>query len=418
MKTTRIGIIGGGSLFTPELVDLLAYHSDIMGPMEITLMDSSEARLDVVGAFCQRILDRLGKSVTLSYADNYEDTIKGSDYILIQFRVGGEEARIQDDKIGMAYKIPFVETVSVCGLASFLRTYYQMEIIAKLVKEHAPKAWVMNFSNPSGALTEALHQLGCEKVIGVCNGATGLLRDIAKILDAQPNQLFINWRGLNHLTVVDRIIYKGEDVFEKVIRPLGEDYTFSYELMKSLGFIPNHYLQYNYFKEDMVRTLQEAKHTRAEEVQKLNAQIFELYKDKTLDTLPDKLIQRGGYGYSRSVADLIKGIATNDRSIHYVQVPNGSILPELPSDAFVEIPVIAMDGEVRALQVEPLPELVKGLVVTMKQYEQLLIKAAQSCSYPELLNAMMVNPLFGSRCLSEPILKEVLHVNETFLPLI
>ena len=416
MKITRIGIIGGGSLFTPELVDLLASHSDSMGPLEIKLMDIDPARLEVVGAFCQRILNRLGKPVTLSYADNYQDTIKGADYILIQFRIGGEDARVQDDKIGMAHKIPFVETVTVCGLASFLRTYYQMEIIAALVKEHAPNAWVMNFSNPSGALTEALHKLGCKKVVGVCNGSISLLRDISKIFNAPTNQFFINWRGLNHLTVVDRIIYKGENVFDKTIGSFDKDFPFSKELMKDLGFIPNHYLQYNYHKEEVVETLQKKKQTRAEEVRELNEQIFELYKDKNLDSLPDELIQRGGYGYSCSVADLIKGISTNDRSIHYLQVPNGSILPELPADAFVEVPVLAMDNEVRALQVEPLPKLLRGLLVTMKQYEQLLIRAAQNRSYSGLLNAMMVNPLFGSRALSKSILKDVLASNKAFLP--
>ena len=164
--------------------------------------------------------------------------------------------------------------------------------------------------------------------------------------------------------------------------------------------------------------MQASKQTRAEEVKIVNAQIFDLYKSKKLDTIPEILTKRGGYGYSRSVADLIKGIITNERSIHYAQIQNGSILPELPFDAFVEIPVIAMANEVRGIQVEPIPELAKGIVVTMKQYEQLLIKAAGNRSRSELFNAMLVNPLFGSQCLTGPVLTDVLYANRKFMPLI
>ena len=411
-----IGVIGGGSLFTPELVDLLGKHSGAMGPITIKLMDIDKGRQDVVGAFCQRLIKKSEKPLTIQYVENYEEAIKGSDYIFIQFRVGCEQARICDDRIGLAHRIPFVETLTVCGLASFLRTYYQMEIIAELVKKHAPDAWIMNFSNPSGVLTEALHKLGCKRVVGVCNGSMSTLSDYAEKLNADPNDLFMNWRGLNHLAFVDRVTYKGVDVFNKLVEAIGDDEFFPKSLIQNIGYMPISYLQYYYLKEKIVDKLQKAEQTRAEEVQAVNVQLFNLYKDENLTELPEELVKRGGFGYSRSVADLIKGIATNARTVHYAQIPNGSLLPELPPDAYVEVPVLAMDDEIRGIQVEPLPALAKGLVVTMKQYEQLLIQAAKNRSRRELLNAMLVNPLFGSQCLSEPILADILEANTQFLP--
>jgi 6-phospho-beta-glucosidase len=374
-------------------------------------------RLDVITAYCKRIVKKIGKPVIINKVHSYKDAIKGSDFIFIQFRVGGEAARITDDEIGHRHKIPYVETVTVCGLASFLRTYYQMEIIAELVKKHAPDAWVMNFSNPSGALTEALHKLGCKKVVGICNAPLGTIVSIAKELKANESDIFMNWRGLNHLAFVDRVMYKGENVFEKIVENIKEtDSDFPKEFLQSIGFLPVSYLKYIYLKESVLDKLQSAEKTRAEEVVEVNIRLMELYKDESLDTIPDELKKRGGFMYSRSVADLIKGIVTNDRSIHYVQVRNGSIMSELPSDAFVEIPVIAMGNDVRGIQVEALPPMTKGLVVTMKQYEQLLIKGAMNRSRREIFNAMIVNPLFGSLCLSEPILNDVLEANKDYLP--
>ncbi|MCL2003077.1 MAG: 6-phospho-beta-glucosidase [Oscillospiraceae bacterium] len=416
----KIGVIGGGSLFTPELVELFASNTGITGPVEIKLMDTDRERVRVVGGFCERILKRAGRPLTLTYADTYADAVKGSDFILIQFRVGGEKSRVGDDRLGLKYKIPFVETVTVCGLASFLRTYYQMEMIAELVGKYAPNAWVMNFSNPSGMLTEALYKLGCKKTVGICNGSLSLLEGLAKKLGAKPQDMFMNWRGLNHLTIVDYISYKGENVYDQVVEQLGEESDeltpFPKRLIQNLGFIPNPYLRFNYLKEEATDRLQKEEKTRAETVCEVNAELLDIYKDETLDTLPELLKRRGGFGYAYSVVNLIRGMVANERTIHYAQIPNISLFRDLPPDAFVEVPVLSMENEVRAIQVEDLPEVVKPLIISMKKYEQLLIDAAMNRSRRGMYNAMLANPLFGSDCLSKPLLEDVLSMNRAFLP--
>ena len=422
MPDITIGVIGGGSLFTPELVELLALNAAVTGSVEVRLMDIDKNRQQIVGNFCERIAKRTERPLTVKYADSYKDAIENSDYIFIQFRVGGEESRVSDDRLGMKYRIPFVETVTVCGLGSFMRTYYQMEIIADLVTRYAPDAWVMNFANPSGVLTEVLHKLGCKKVIGVCNGSVGMINDLATKLNVNYEDIFINWRGLNHLTVVDRILCKGVNVYDKIVDQMTDDddgdgdIQFPKRLIQNLGFIPNSYMRYNYLKEKMVEKLQKEEKTRAEAVREVNAGLLELYKNKALDTLPDELKRRGGFGYSRAVANLIKGMIVNDRSIHYAQVQNGSIFRELPPDAFIEVPVLAMKDELRPIQVEELPEAALPLIITMKKYEQLLIEAAKAHSANGFYKAMIVNPLFGSDCIIAPLLDDLLEANKEYMP--
>jgi 6-phospho-beta-glucosidase len=412
-KKLNIGVIGGGSIFTPELIDLLGQYTTQMGEMSVTLMDVNLPRQKIVGGLCERIIKRTNKPVEIRYTDNYETAVKGMDFILIQYRVGFEEGRISDDAIAKKHKIPFVETVSVPGMGAFLRSYYQVEIIAELVKKHAPNAWIMNFANPSGALSEAFYRLGCKKVLGVCNGPTGYREWLAKELGAaNPQEVFMNWRGLNHLNFIDGIFYKGENKYQWFFDREKKNRDFT----EGLGFFYNSYVRYFYHKEEIVTWLQSEEKTRGEAVKEVNAEILKLYEDETLDTLPEKLTHRGGYGYSKSVADLMRSLITGDMTVHFPSLRNGTIFPELPEDAFIEVPAVGFANDVRALQMEPLPPAAKVLVYTMKQYERALFDAAKSRNKNKLLAAMIINPLFGSMCLSRPVLDDVLEANRAFFP--
>jgi 6-phospho-beta-glucosidase len=412
-KTLHIGVIGGGSIFTPELIDLLGQYTARIGALHVTLMDVDLERQRIVGGLCERIIKGTGHPVEIAYTDRYEDAIKGMDFILVQYRVGFENGRISDDAIAKKHKIPFVETVSVPGMVAFLRSYYQVEIIAELVQKYAPHAWIMNFANPSGALSEAFYRLGCKKVLGVCNGPTGYREWLAKELGAQnPQEVFMNWRGLNHLNFIDGIFYKGENKYSWFFEREKKNRDFT----EGLGFFYNSYVRYFYHKESIVEWLQKEEKTRGEAVKEVNAEILELYKDEALDTLPEKLTHRGGFGYSKSVADLIRSLVTGDMGIHFPSLRNGSVFPELPEDAFIEVPAVAFVNDVRALQMEPLPPAAKVLVYTMKQYERALFGAAKARDKNKLLAAMVINPLFGSECLSRLVLEDVLEANRAFLP--
>jgi 6-phospho-beta-glucosidase len=414
-KEIIIAVIGGGGIFTPELVQYLCDNAGQMGKMEIRLMDIDEKRLEIVGGFCERLVEKQGSPVEISYAGTYEEAVSGADYVLLQFRVGGADSRIEDERLGKKYGIPFVETVSVCGFAAFLRTYYEMEKVAAAVLKLAPDAWVMNFSNPAGVLTEALSKLGMKKTVGICNASTSFIRYVKEIL--KTDDIYINWRGLNHFTVTDVVKTGGVNVFPKILDSLPEDHyhmPFDVEIIKNLGFIPNQYFKYYFFRDEIVEEQRQLVELRSETVKEINKELVELYR--TAVTVPEELKKRGGYGYSHAVVDVIRSLECGGSDVHYIVIKNGGVLPGLPPDAFVEVPATVLNGEICAVPIEPLPEMIRGMMAGMKVYDQILIRGAMERSKRHLRNALLIHPLIGDWRMAGRILEDVLHKDARFLP--
>lgn len=416
MKRTIIAVIGGGGIYTPELVSLLAEHADVFGSIELRLMDISNERLQTVGGLCERIIAKAAVPIRIIYTDSYDQAVRNADYILIQFRVGGEDARIQDEKLGLKYAIPFVETVTVCGFATFLRTYYELEHLAEAIRNFAPEAWVMNFANPAGMLTEALSRAGLEKVVGVCNASIKFLDHLYSKLKTQ--NIYINWRGLNHFTFTDRILADGRDVTKSLLLDI-QDYEdssipFPRELLQKINLFPNQYLQYYFLQRKLIEKLQKQPKVRSEVVKDIDRDLLSTYR--TIDEVPELLKKRGGFGYSRIIVNLMKGIETGDHAVHYAVVRNGFVLRDLPEDAFVEVPVITLKNQIIALQVEQLPMVVKGITYSMKLYEQEVIRAAMARDRTGLMNALIMHPLLLDWTISKPLFEEILSRNSSYLP--
>lgn len=413
----RIAVIGGGSVFTPELVEALAQNADAIGSMELRMVDVDERRLDIVGGLSRRIVRKFEAPIEIRDVPSYEEAISGADFVLVQFRQGGQDMRIRDEKLGLKYHLPFTETISVCGVATFLRTYPVVEQLAEMVQRLAPNAWLMNFTNPAGQLAETFSGLGCTKVVGVCNSAIGVLDFLADAVGADPSEIFMNWRGLNHLTFTDKVYYRGQDILPTVLERLqdfDEVSPFPAELVRTLGVLPNGYLQYYYLRDTIAAKLQAQPKVRSEIVKDLEGTLLSLFGE--CSDVPDELTKRGGYGYSRLVVRLIRGIVTNDGSIQYANVPNGSTLPELPSDAFVEAPVVVKTERIRPMGVDPLPPFAVGLVITMKQYDRLLIEAARQRSHRLLLQALLTHPLIPSYTTATGLAQDILEENREYMP--
>lgn len=423
MKTVNFGVIGGGSIFSPELVDLITRELDVLGNVNIRFMDVDLRRQSVVGGLCERIIRKkeseLPATVAISYVDTYEEAIVGSDYILIQFRVGGEDARIEDELLGKKYRIPFVETVSVCGVATFLRTYKELEKIAELINRLAPEAWVLNFANPAGIIAETLSKLGIRNVIGVCNASTRLLQFLKPKLGFDDDaEFFMNWRGLNHLTVVDRFVVNGEDMMPAIMDGLRDFETdripFPGEMCRRLGFLPNQYFQYYYLKQEIIGKEQTAEKVRSQLVKEINASLLKQYE--SIDEVPDDLTKRGGSGYSKTVMEVIMSLHSGDKKIHYIVTRNQGAIQELPYDSFVEVPCVAGRNTVLPVACEKLPDTAAPLICTMKAYEIKLIEAAMERDQDKLYNSMMIHPLLGSHDLVKPLMDEILQKNRIYLP--
>lgn len=415
---TRIGVIGAGSTFTPELIALLAGRIDSLGPIHVVMMDIDSERLQIVRGLCERILIKAGKQLAITTTDSIDDAVAGADFVLLQLRQGGIDERIADEKLGLKYDLPFTETVSVCGFSTFLRTYYEMERIADSIRRLAPRAWILNFTNPSGQVTEALARLGVERVIGVCNGSVGYLETLAEISGFPKEELFMNWRGLNHLTFIDGVFHNGENILPEILEKLNDSnrghITVPAELVRKLGFLPHQYLQYYYLRRTIAAKLQNQEHVRSEIVKEINEDLFEMYK--TIDYLPDELTKRGGARYSEVVVDIISGITGDLGTIHYAVVRNNGTLSDLPDDAYVEVPTVAHAEGLIPLQTGPLPRAARSLVIAMKDYDRLAIDGAMRRDKDLLLQSLIVHPLIASYDIAAPLLEDCLELNRDYIP--
>jgi 6-phospho-beta-glucosidase len=412
----KIGVIGGGSVFTPEFIELLGRNTSATGPVNVCLMDISPERLKIVGEMCQRIIAQAEEPVSISLTTDLSEAIQDADFVCNQIRAGGLHARIEDENLGRKYKLPFTETVSVCGFATYLRSFPEIENIAGQIRKFSPNAWVLNFANPAGMLSETFYRLGIKKVVGVCNVSEKIKDFISERLDVSRDSLYMNWRGLNHMTFIDKVYVDGKDVFQKVIENYDNGETkipFPKELIQDLNLIPNLYLQYYFLKDRIVEKLLGQEKNRSELVLEIEKELLSTFKDT--NEIPDLLKKRGGYGYSRVVANLIHDLIVDGGNIHYGIVRNGSTLTDIPADGFIEVPILAHKNRIETIQVDPIPTVVRPLVNALKAYEDMLIDASCNKDKNQLLKALIMHPLIPSYDIAKSLLEDVLKVNEPYL---
>jgi 6-phospho-beta-glucosidase len=415
-NATKISVIGGGSVFTPELIAMLGKITDVTGPLDVHLMDISVERLRIVGDMCKRLMEISKQPINIVTTTDPVEAISDSSFVCNQLRAGGVPARIEDEKLGRKYRLPFTETISVCGFATFLRSFPLIVEYSQIIARVAPNAWILNFTNPAGMLSETFHRLGQRKIIGVCNVSVKLKQFIAERLHVPPSSLYMNWRGINHMTFVDQIYVNGKEMLGDVISAYDQGEStlpFPKDLIQSLGILPNPYLQYYYLKDRVIDHLQKQEKNRSEIVLEIEKDLLDEFK--TAIEIPDTLKRRGGYGYSSVVANLIKDLISEGGSIHYGIVRNGSTLVELPVDSFVEVPILVHKNRIETIQIDPLPTVVKPLVISMKLYEDALIDACFNRNIDKMLHSLIMHPLIPSYNVSKMLLQDVLEVNKNYL---
>jgi 6-phospho-beta-glucosidase len=417
MRAVKIGVVGGGSVFTPELVDWLLDRSwDVA---TLVLMDIDAPRLEIVADMARRQAARKGRRLPVETTTDLEAAIDGSDFVLLQLRAGGNTMRIADEGLALRHHIPFVETVSVPGLGAFLRSVPVYDRVAELVRRRAPGAWVINFTNPAGVMTQYLRALGIDAV-GVCNSPLFFVQAAAGILQADPDRLFMDWKGLNHLTVVSNMSVGGQpanrlpDVLAK-LEPWSHAAPFSAEVLSDLGLGLNTYWQYYFHGGRRLRELESRTESRGQQVLALERQLLDLYARPETDTVPDLLKARGGFGYARVVVNLMQSLLQEDHRVHYVNVPNGATIPGLPEDCVVEVPAVAVNGQVVPLATGPLPEPVFPPILTMATVYRYWVRAALHRSLADLRRSLLVHPLFPDAEEANAILEEFFTLNRAYL---
>ena len=417
----KVAVVGAGSTYTPELVEGFVTRGDRLPVDELTLLDIDPERLGIVGALAERMMRRAGWGGSLRLTQDKREALEGADFVIVQLRVGGNKARYKDETVPLEFDCIGQETTGAGGFAKALRTVPVVLDLAELTREiGAPGAWFVDFTNPTGLVTQALLDHG-HRALGLCNVAIGFQREFARHFGVEPDRVQLEHVGLNHLTWERSVLVDGVDRLPDLLADLplepGED---EYEGMpigfiRELGAIPSYYLHY-YYRTSAVLAHQHTGKTRAEEVMEIEAGLLELYKDPTLDTKPKLLEERGGAFYSDAAAALIASLHADTGDVQVVNVRNDGAIPNLAPDDVVEVTCTVDRDGAHPLSVDPLAPEMHGLVAHAKAYEKLTIAAAMSGSRTDALKALMANPLIPDWDTATPLLDSLLEVNRRYLP--
>ncbi|HVD12809.1 MAG TPA: 6-phospho-beta-glucosidase [Gaiellaceae bacterium] len=411
----KIAVVGAGSTYTPELVSGLSRERARIDVRELVLHDVDAERLEVVGGLAQRMLARQGYEGRIETTGELERALDGADFVLVQIRVGGQEARLRDETVPLACGCIGQETTGAGGLAKAFRTVPVMLSIAEAVRERAGTgAWIVDFTNPVGIVTRALLDAG-HRAVGLCNVAIGFQRSSARLLGVEPERIVVDQVGLNHLTWVRAVRLDEDDVLPQLLAEhggvLAEGIELPRRLLDELGAIPSYYLRY-FYTHDRVLAEQLGETPRAARVMEIERELLELYRDPQLAEKPALLEQRGGAFYSEAAVGLVRSLASGDGAVHEVDVRNESTLAGLAADDVVEVPARVARDEIVPLPQAPLAPELLGLVQHVAAYERLAAQASASGDLDVARKALLAHPLIGQHELVEGLLEPLLEPRE------
>ena len=415
----KLAVVGGGSTYTPELVDGIARLADDVKVTELILVDPDQARLDLVGPVSARIMRRYGHPARLRWTTDLNEGLDGASAVVLQLRVGGQAARQRDETWPLDYGCVGQETTGAGGFAKALRTVPVVLDIAERARSRAlADAWIIDFTNPVGIVTRALLDAG-HRAIGLCNSAIGFQRSFASLLGVAPERVALDHVGLNHLTWERAVMVDGADVLPGLIATHGEQIAghtgLPTSVMEDLGAVPSYYLRY-FYAHDAVVAEQRARPSRAEEVARIERELLELYADPALDHKPDLLTHRGGAFYSEAAVDLLASLVGDTRDTQIVNVRNAGTFPFLADEAVIEVPaVIGADGAA-PVAVTPLAPPLRGLVAHVSAYEELAVDAALRGGKERVVAALLAHPLVGQYELADQLADRLIAENARFLP--
>ncbi|GAA3750610.1 6-phospho-beta-glucosidase [Streptomyces tremellae] len=451
----KLAVVGGGSTYTPELIDGFARLRDTLPIEELVLVDPAADRLGLVGGLARRIFAKQGHPGRITTTDDLDAGVDGADAVLLQLRVGGQAARDQDETWPLTCGCVGQETTGAGGLAKALRTVPVVLDIAERVRRSNPDAWIIDFTNPVGIVTRALLQAG-HKAVGLCNVAIGFQRKFAGHLGVSPSEVHLEHVGLNHLTWERAVRIGGpggEDVLPKLLAEHGaaiaDDLHMPRAVIERLGVVPSYYLRYYYAHDEVVRELR-TKPSRASEVAAMEKQLLEMYGDPALDEKPALLAKRGGAYYSEAAVDLAASLLAGADSgsggasvedgggrradsgsggasveggggrragskVQVVNTRNGGTLPFLPDDAVIEVQAEITAEGARPLPVAPVEPLYAGLIAHATAYEDLALDAALRGGRDRVYDALLANPLVGQFAYAEKLTDELIAHNREHL---
>jgi 6-phospho-beta-glucosidase len=416
----KIAVVGGGSTYTPELIDGFARLGAGLGLAEVALVDPDPARLGVVGPFARRIAAHYGQPTRVTWTADLDAGVSGASVVVIQLRVGGQAARISDETFPLDCGCIGQETTGAGGLAKALRTVpVVLDVAERARRLAAPDAWIVDFTNPVGIVTRALLDAG-HRAVGLCNVAIGFQRRFASLLGVGPEAVALDHIGLNHLTWERGVRVDGVDRLPELLAAylpaIAAEVMIPAEVIATLGCVPSYYLRYFYCHDEVVREERGAP-SRGQRVAEIEAQLLQQYADPALETKPALLGERGGAYYSEAAVGLIASLfdpAAAGR--HPVNVRNGGTLPFLPDEAVIEATCEVDAAGARPVPVGPVGPALSGLIGAVSGYEELALEAARRGGRSRVYAALLAHPLVGQHELADALTDKLLAANGAHLP--
>ncbi|MDR2661574.1 MAG: 6-phospho-beta-glucosidase [Treponema sp.] len=432
-KGIKVTVIGGGSSYTPELIDGILRRKGTLPVRELWLLDipEGEKKLSVIAAFAGRMAKKAGAAIRICPSLDRRAALEGADFVLSQFRVGGLAGRAKDEAVPLKYGIIGQETTGPGGYAYALRTLPVIFDICRDIEELSPGAWLINFTNPAGIITEGILNYTKVRAIGLCNGPITTKRAIAALLGVEPHRIGAEFVGLNHMSFVRDVTLDGKSILQDLIdlyeKAEGEtreklklvsDVLWDPWFIRSLGMLTNFYHRYYFKCRTMLKEQEEnlkRNGSRALVVQEIERKLFEVYADESVDEKPAELEQRGGAYYSEAAVALIDAIYNDRNEIHTVNVLNRGTISDLPYDAVIETNALIGAAGAGPLVIGKMPEKVAGLIAYVKTYERLAVKAAVNRSYDDALAAMISNPFVNDYETAKAMLDEFIDLHKPTL---
>ena len=428
----KITVIGAGSSYTPELIEGLLKRKEQLPIEQLWLVDIEEGKekVNIIAALARRMIKKEGLDIQVEVTLDRRPALKGADFVCSQFRAGCLDARISDERISLKYGMIGQETNGLGGFANACRTIPITLEICKEIEELCPDAWLLNFTNPSGMVTEAVLKHTKVKAVGLCNVPVIMQKGIAEMLNCREKDIIMQVAGINHFIWARQILHNGKNQLDEIVEQIlaGNDtlvpknipaFAWPAELLKNMGMIPCAYLRYYYMSQDIMdQEVFEAngEGTRGEVVKAMEKRLFDIYSDPQLNTKPKELEKRGGQYYSEAACELMSSIYNDKRTIMHVNTRNNGTINGLPDDCVVEVSSIITKSGPLPLNVAPFPSDTLRLLQLMKEFETLTVEAAVSGDLNKAKRALILNPLVITGSILDQALQEMVQENIELMP--
>ncbi|BBH23779.1 glycosyl hydrolase [Paenibacillus baekrokdamisoli] len=450
----KLTLIGGGGVRAVLFTKSLTLKAEQVGITKLVLLDDDSAQLEIISQLCQVVIAQSGIHLELESSTDARAALKDAAYIVTTIRTGKEQSRYTDEQIALNLGVIGQETTGPAGFSMALRTIPVLLDYCKLAKEVAPDAWMFNFSNPSGLVTQALRSAGYDRVIGICDTPSHTKLRMAEAMGIDPKELYVEFFGLNHLSWISKAIYKGDDVLGRLkndaafISRVDEFKMFDPDLLKALPYLPNEYLYYYYHREQAMANIVKSGMTRGQMIAQNNAEMLEALKQIDISNQPERALQTYMYytqkreasymaietngkakplppaeelqlpnslGYAGVMLDFVDSLQTGAEHNIVLSVPNQGSIAGFDDEDVVEISCSITAEGAKPIQIGDVPESMYLLMRNVKRFERLTVEAINHKSKELAIEALTVHPLVCSYSLAKQLVNDYLQAYQPIL---